>query len=162
MRLNVDHYRSIIAQKGFLEEEIRRATGLSPNTYLWILENKFIECQTLELIADAIGVQPSEIILPDQNSCTENAIEWVKDAKRATLTLSQRRTISRVKKLAESHPEECQIIAENKDGSIYAHVPVSWVKIGPPRKISEEQREISRRVMNDLHSKRADSTRNLM
>lgn len=60
--------------------------------------------------------------------------------QKATLSLSQRRTISRVRQLAKSHPEECQIIAENKDGSICAHIPVSWVRINPSRELSEEQR----------------------
>lgn len=41
------------------------------------------------------------------DKCIENAIEWLKDEKRATLSLSQRRTISRVKQLAEQYPEEC-------------------------------------------------------
>ena len=72
---------------------------------------------------------------------SENVIEWIKDEKRATLTLSQRRTISRVKKLAVQYPEQCQVVAENKDGSICAHSPVSWVKISPPRELSEEQRQ---------------------
>lgn len=95
------------------------------------------------------------------DKCIENAIEWLKDEKRATLSLSQRRTITRVKQLAEQYPEECQIVAENKDGSVCAHVPVSWVKISPPREVSETQREISRRNMQALHSKRVSSTHNL-
>lgn len=72
-------------------------------------------------------------------NCIENVIEWIRDEKRATLSLSQRRTISRVKQLAEQYPEECQIVAENKDGSVCAHVPVSWVKISPPKKVSENR-----------------------
>lgn len=73
--------------------------------------------------------------------CIENCIEWIKDEERATLSLSQRRTISRVRQLAAQYPDQCQIVAENKDGSICAHIPVSWVKINPPRELSEEQRQ---------------------
>ncbi len=94
------------------------------------------------------------------DNCIENVIEWLRDEKRATLSLSQRRTISRVKRLAEQYPEECQVVAENPDGSICAYVPVSWIKISPLKKVSEEHRERSRRLMNNLHSKRADTTRN--
>lgn len=90
----------------------------------------------------------------------ENVIEWLRDEKRATLSLSQRRTISRVKQLAEQYPDECQIVAENRDGSVCAHVPVSWVKISPPREVSETQREASRRNMQALRSKRVTSTHN--
>ena len=32
-------------------------------------------------------------------------------------------------------------MAENKDGSAYFHVPISYINVSPPRKVSEEQRE---------------------
>ena len=75
----------------------------------------------------------------------ENAIEFLKDSERATVTFTQGRYKSRVKRLAESHPEECRIIAENEDGSLCAHIPVKWVRISPPKAVSELQREASRR-----------------
>lgn len=83
----------------------------------------------------------------------ENCIEWIKDEERATLSLSQKRTITKVRRLAKSHPEGCQIVAENEDGSICAHIPVSWVKISPPRNLTEEQRKemgdkIRRNILN--------------
>lgn len=74
------------------------------------------------------------------DNCIENVIEFLRDADRATVTFSQGRYKSRIRKLAEDHPEECKIMAENKDGSLCAHIPVSWVKISPPRAISEDQR----------------------
>ncbi len=160
MRLNVSSYRSILNEKGLTDSQVCRSTGLSEKTLFWILENQYIEVPTLELVADALGVASGEIALPDPDGCMENVIEWVRDQDRATLTLSQRRTITRVRRLAEKHPEECQVVAENPDGSICAYVPVSWIKISPLKKVSEERRELSRRIMNDLHSKRADTTRN--
>lgn len=75
---------------------------------------------------------------------TENVIEFLKDQDTATITLSQGRYISRVKKLAAEHPYECKILIQNKDGSVMAHVPVSWIKISPPRQTSETQRELAR------------------
>ena len=42
---------------------------------------------------------------------------------------------------AESRPDEVKLMAENKDGSAYSHVPISYIKVSPPRKVSEEQRE---------------------
>ena len=74
----------------------------------------------------------------------ENVIEFLKDQDTATITLSQGRYISRVKKLAAEHPDECKILTQNKDGSVMAHVPVSWIKISPPRRASETQRELAR------------------
>lgn len=76
----------------------------------------------------------------------ENAIEFLKDQKQATGTFSQGRYISRIRKLAEQYPDECQITAENPDGTIVAHFPVRWIKINPPKELTEEQRaEIAER-----------------
>lgn len=142
MRLNTNNYRSILNDKQLSDEYVQKATGLSKKTYLWILANEFIELETLERIADAIGCPVSDIIKPDNDGYSENCIEWVKDGEWATLSLSQRRTITKIKKLAKSHPEECQIIAENKDGSLYARIPLDWIRIYPTRKLSEKQRSV--------------------
>lgn len=60
----------------------------------------------------------------------------------ATLSSAEYPVVNRIKKLAEKHPDEVQIVAENKDGSICAHVPWKWVKIAPPRQLNltDEQR----------------------
>lgn len=73
--------------------------------------------------------------------CKENVIEFLENQERATVTFSQRRYISKIRKLAADHPKECEIVAENKDGSICAHIPVAWVKIIPPRQLTDEQRQ---------------------
>lgn len=75
------------------------------------------------------------------NRCNENAIEFMTNGTKATLTFSQGRYKSVIRKLAEKHPEECQIIADNEDGSICAHVPVAWIRISPPKQYTEEQRQ---------------------
>lgn len=75
----------------------------------------------------------------------ENAIEFYKDDERATGSFSQGRYITRMKKLAEEYPDECQIVAENMDGSCVFHFPVKWIKISAnKREVTEEQREASR------------------
>ncbi len=78
--------------------------------------------------------------------CNENVIEFIRDEERATVTFSQGRHKGRIRKLAKSHPEECQIIAENQDGSLCAHIPVGWVRISPPKAVSESQREAGREM----------------
>lgn len=70
----------------------------------------------------------------------ENVIEFYTDEKRATVTFSQGRYVSRIRKYAEEKPEECQIVAENADGTIVAHIPTKWVKVSPPKHVSEEQK----------------------
>lgn len=71
----------------------------------------------------------------------ENVIEFIKGQKIATVTFSQRKYITRIKKLAEQRPEACQIVAENEDGSILAHIPTSWVRINPSKVMSEKEKE---------------------
>lgn len=142
MRLNAEQYRAILSKKQISDEYVQKATGLSEKTYLWILERGFIECETLERIADAIGCQAGDILKPDYEGYSENAIEWVKDGEVATLSLSQRRTISRVKELAEKYPDKCQVLVENTDGSVYAHIPTEWIRINPGKEITEEQKRI--------------------
>ena len=78
----------------------------------------------------------------------ENVIEFYADDKRATVTFTQGRYVSRIRKLAEEKPDECQIVAENKDNSIVAHIPTKWVKISPPKNLSEETKE---RLARQLH-----------
>lgn len=73
--------------------------------------------------------------------CIENVIEFIKDSDVMGVTLSQGRFISKVKKLAKEHPEDVKIIAENKDGSIFAHIPVSYLSIRPPRQYSDEAKK---------------------
>lgn len=73
----------------------------------------------------------------------ENVIDWIRDSKYATVTFSQGRYITKIKKLAEKYPDECEIVAENKDGSIMAHIPVKWILISNrSRDLSEEERQV--------------------
>lgn len=73
--------------------------------------------------------------------CIENVIEFLENQERATVTFSQGRYKSRIKKLAAERPEECGIVAENQDGSLCAHIPVAWIRINPGMELTEEQRE---------------------
>ena len=73
--------------------------------------------------------------------CIENVIEFIRDENVATVTFTQGRYRSRIKTLAEKYPEECEVVAENPDGSICAHIPVKWIRINPGRDLTEEQRE---------------------
>ena len=142
MRLHVDNYKKILEEKQIAEETVVKATGLSKMTYNWILNDGIIAVETLERIADAIVSSVQKIVKEDPYGCEENTIEFTRDSKTATVTFSQGRYISRIKKLAESHPESCRILIENKDGSILARVPVSWVKISRPKEITEEHKRV--------------------
>lgn len=76
------------------------------------------------------------------NYSQENAIEWIRNSDIATVTFSQGRYITKIRKLAEKYPDDVQIRSENKDGSIVAHIPVSYIKINnSKRELSEEERK---------------------
>ena len=113
----------------------------------------------MKALAIAAGVALKKIVRPDPSDNVENGIEFIKDAKTATVQFCQGRYKSRIKKLAEKYPEDCAILAENKDGTLLAHIPVEWVKISPPAARSELQRELSRERMLAFHGKHTSAGR---
>lgn len=84
----------------------------------------------------------------------ENNIEWLTGQQTVTVTFTQPRFINKVKKLAETH-EGVQILAENSDGSICAHVPLKFIKLSAPRQMTEEQREQARERFKAMHKANA-------
>lgn len=79
--------------------------------------------------------------------CRENVIEFLEGKQCATVTFSQGRYKNRIKKLTERHPEECQIVAQNKDGTLCAHIPVKWIKIIPSQQLTKAQQEKKAKVL---------------
>ena len=96
-----------------------------------------------------------EVSAPNYDTSSECAIEWVRGDKTATVTFpSANRYNSKVRRLAEEYPEEVKIRHENRDGSIVATLPVRFIKISAPRKISEEQREASAERFRQIREKK--------
>lgn len=93
----------------------------------------------------------------DASDVPENAIEWLKGRKTATVTLAGGTSLNtRMRKLAKSKPDKCQIRDENEGGTIVAHIPVSWIKINPERELSEAQlAELQASAKKNFHSDRA-------
>ena len=76
------------------------------------------------------------------DSMNEFCIEWIKGADYAGVTVPSGTALkSRLLRLAEKNPAEVKIMKENKDGSMFVHVPINYVKISPPRQVSNEQKE---------------------
>ena len=72
----------------------------------------------------------------------EFAIEWTKDRDYAGVTVPSGTALkSKLMRYAESKPDEVKVMAVNKDGSAFFHVPINYIKISPPRKVSDEQRK---------------------
>lgn len=75
----------------------------------------------------------------------EIVIEWFKGDKVASVTAySGSRIKNKIVKLAQKHTEVSMV--ENIDGSIFAHIPVDWIKIQPKRAMTQEQ--IERAIRN--------------
>lgn len=83
---------------------------------------------------------------------TENVIEWYTGNDTVTVTFTQSKHKTKIRKLAEQYPNEVEIVAENKDGSLCAHVPLSYIRIMRPRDVSEEERErLRQRARNNFN-----------
>lgn len=80
----------------------------------------------------------------DFNLAQENVIEWLRNSETATVTFTQGRYITKIRKLAEKYPDKVQITAENKDGSIVAHIPVKSIKINiiEGRELTEDEKKV--------------------
>lgn len=143
MRMNTEKYREITDRRNITNEEVCKRTGLSEKTLDWILMTGYLETATLDRIADAIGVGTKILAMEDSGISGENCFEFRKGQGVAEATVCQQRYINRFRALAGEYPDDCNIIAENMDGSIVVLFPVEWIKIFPPRKLNltDEQRE---------------------
>lgn len=59
----------------------------------------------------------------------ENVIQWLNGEKYITCTFTQRKYISKVKKIMQRTPEFVLDFVENKDGSIYCRLPLKALKL---------------------------------
>lgn len=91
-------------------------------------------------------------------NCNECSIAWIRGGEYAEVSAySGSRLKGRVLKLSEQFPDDVKILATNKDGSIFAHVPAKYVKLRAPKILTEEQRaELIERGKNMLRSKAID------
>ncbi len=71
----------------------------------------------------------------------ENNIEWLSGQKKVSAYITQERFKNKIRTLANEHPELCNIIQTNDDGSMFCHIDISCVKISAPRQLTDEQRE---------------------
>lgn len=72
----------------------------------------------------------------------EFAIEWTKTRKYAGVTVPSGSALkSKLMKYVKARLNEVKLKAENDDGSAYFHIPISYIKVSPPRRVSDKQRE---------------------
>ncbi len=140
MRLRTKEYREIMQEKELTIGQLCKSTGLSEFSLNWILDNGFTGDGTLKALAIAADVELKGIVRPEPSDCLENGIEFIRDARTATVQFSQGRFKTRIKKLAERYPE-CEILVENPDGVLLAHISVEWIRINPGVELTEEQKQ---------------------
>ena len=74
-------------------------------------------------------------------------IGWEKGDKFAEVDAFPGRLKNKIQKLHEKYPDEFKYFIENEDGSLYAEVPVKWIKVSRPsgnhREFTEEERQAS-------------------
>lgn len=90
----------------------------------------------------------------------ENVIEWITGSDVLTLTVTQPRYITKVKKLVEHYNQYSDKLADylvNPDGSVFAHLPLECLKLSPKRSVeySEEQRAAARDRIAAARAKKA-------
>lgn len=85
------------------------------------------------------------------DNMNEIAIEWEKGRNKATISAyGSSKMAGKITRLHNSHPNDVDIHV-NKDGSILAHVPTNWVKVSPPKQMSEEQKIAAGERMRKYH-----------
>lgn len=72
----------------------------------------------------------------------ENVIEWLDGEDVIAVTIHQKRFVNQVRNLAKQD-KNVTILAENSDGSIFAHLPISYLKLRRNRTVNQTTEEKS-------------------
>lgn len=72
----------------------------------------------------------------------ENVIEWLDGEDVIAVTLHQKRFVNQVRNLAKQD-KNVTILAQNSDGSIFAHLPISYLKLRRNRTVNQTAEEKS-------------------
>lgn len=91
----------------------------------------------------------------------ENCIEWLTGRDTIVLSLTQERYINKVRRLKKKFPDDIKI-KTNKDGSICAKMPLSFLKLNHVERekkelTDEEKQEIRKRLQAGKKAKAQDS-----
>lgn len=83
----------------------------------------------------------------------DNVIEFYKGSKTVTVTFSADKYKTRIIKLAKDRPEDVEIVTSDEN-YVCAHIPASWIKINPSRKMSESRKKELSDRMGKVRSKK--------
>ena len=68
-------------------------------------------------------------------------IDYQRGAELCTVFFTRKKWVNYLLKMAEEHPEEVTIKHKNKDGSIVAHMPISYLHIYRNKELTQEEKE---------------------
>lgn len=91
----------------------------------------------------------------------ENAIEWYSGDDNVCISLTQKKYINKILRFSKSY-SEVKIDAVNDDGSICAHIPLSWIKISPKRsgrEYTEDEKQAAAERLRKARSLKNGSTK---
>lgn len=94
--------------------------------------------------------------------CNENCFEFIKHSRLMAGTITQKKLSNKVKELSLKYPDEVKILHKNEDGSIFAHMPTSYLHIYRPvertkKEYTEEERQKIDERMAKMHAKRKEN-----
>lgn len=85
----------------------------------------------------------------------ETIINYNNAEKEASIYTCNENMQEKIRKLAEKYPEQVKITASD-NYSVTAEIPKKWVKIVPPRNLTDEQRAAAAERMKKVRYKRGD------
>jgi len=83
----------------------------------------------------------------------ETAVEYLSTDATLWFTSNEKKWITKIMRLKESHPELVEILREPSEngGYLYARLPKDWLRVAPPRSLSltDEERRVRAERMRD-------------
>jgi len=88
----------------------------------------------------------------------ETTIEYT-DRNKAWLSTDERGLKNKLLKYAELNPSSVKIVRlpEENDGCLYMQIPVSWIRIKPPKTISDERKAALSEALRSAREKRNEA-----
>lgn len=84
----------------------------------------------------------------------ETVVNFNEEEDRATVYTYNGRFKKNLRELSGKMPQDCQLTREDKYGGVTYSIPKGWVKIVPPRILTDAQKaEMARRLASNLRRK---------
>ena len=88
----------------------------------------------------------------------ECVIEWISGRDYVGLTAKTSNAwTNKCEELKQDLQDDVKIIARNNDGSLFAHLPYSYIKINPPRKYSDETKKKAAERLNKMRAEKSNT-----